>query len=51
MHKVNPAYCNKYEESIRYIRELEGIVAERKEKVTTCQDYLTAASQLNSLRA
>jgi hypothetical protein len=43
MHKVNPAYCNKYEESIRYIRELEGIVAERKEKVTTCQDYLTAA--------
>ena len=33
MHKVDPAYCKKYEDGLKYIRELEGIVAERKEKV------------------
>ena len=33
MHKVDPKFCNKYEDGISRIRELEGIVAERKEKV------------------
>jgi hypothetical protein len=33
MNKVDPAYCKKYEDTLTYIRELDGIVAERKEKV------------------
>jgi hypothetical protein len=33
MHKVDPKFCNKFEDGISRIRELEGIVAERKEKV------------------
>jgi hypothetical protein len=33
MFKVDPDYCCKFESGISRIRELEGIVAERKEKV------------------
>ena len=34
MQKVDPAFCKKFEDGITYIRELEGIVAERKEKAS-----------------
>ena len=34
MFKVDPDYCRNFENGISRIRELEGIVAERKEKVT-----------------
>ena len=33
MLKIDPGYCNKFEEMIKTIRDLEAIVAERKEKV------------------